>query len=280
MRLVQRLALQYIRTKFRLLASISKRKAAEKAFLLFCTPQYRNRKELPPLFEQAEKLEFDLQGNIVRGYRWNHGSNKKALILHGFESTVVNFENYIEGLIKKGYEVLAFDAPAHGHSTGKYITLILYKEMLHFIHDRFGPFDAYIAHSFGGLTLSLALEEMGNDDTEKIVFIAPAAETKTAIDNFFKLLHLDEKIRPEFENIIQEMGGHPANWYSISRIAPKIRAQVLFLQDRDDHMTPLSDVEPIIEKNYSNFRFVISEGLGHRRIYRDEKSFKTIMDFL
>src|SRR5207253_3747925 len=218
--------------------------------------------------------------NTVRGYRWNHSSNKKALILHGFESTVVNFVNYIEGLIQKGYEVLAFDAPAHGHSSGKYITLILYKEMLHFIHDKFGPFDAYIAHSFGGLTLSLALEEMGDVNADKIVFIAPAAETKTAIDNFFKLLQLDEKIRPEFENIIQEMGGHPANWYSISRIAPMIRAQVLFLQDRDDHMTPLSDVEPIIKKNYPNFRFVISEGLGHRRIYRDEKSFKTIMDFL
>jgi len=280
MRLVQRLALQYIRTKFRILSSISKRKAAERAFLLFCTPQYRNRKELPPLFEKAEKLEFGLQGNTVKGYRWNRNGGKKALILHGFESTVVNFENYVEGLVNKGYEVLAFDAPAHGHSSGKYITLILYKDMLHFIHQRFGPFDAYIAHSFGGLTLSLTLEEIGNNSEEKIVFIAPAAETKTAIDNFFKFLRLPRSVRPEFENIIEEMGGHPANWYSISRIAPKISAQVLFLQDKDDDLTPLTDVEPIMKKNYPNFRFVISEGLGHSRIYRDENSFRTIMDFL
>jgi hypothetical protein len=45
-------------------------------------------------------------------------------------------------------------------------------------------------------------------------------------------------------------------------------------------MTPLSDVEPIMEKNYPNFHFIISEGLGHRRIYRDNKSLKAIIEFL
>jgi hypothetical protein len=45
-------------------------------------------------------------------------------------------------------------------------------------------------------------------------------------------------------------------------------------------MTPLSDVKPIMDKNYPNFHFIISEGLGHRRIYRDNKSLKAIIDFL
>src|SRR5215212_3334110 len=104
MRLFQRLALKYVRTKFRLLSSISKRKAAEKAFELFCTPQHRTKKKLSPLFEKAEKLEFPFEGATVRGYRWNHSSPKKALILHGFESSVVNFEKYIDALTRKGYE--------------------------------------------------------------------------------------------------------------------------------------------------------------------------------
>ncbi|HZH01135.1 MAG TPA: hypothetical protein VEY32_08635, partial [Flavisolibacter sp.] len=54
----QRLALKYIRTKFNILSSLSKRKAAEKAFQLFCTPQYRNKKKLPPIFEKAESIRF------------------------------------------------------------------------------------------------------------------------------------------------------------------------------------------------------------------------------
>jgi hypothetical protein len=44
-------------------------------------------------------------------------------------------------------------------------------------------------------------------------------------------------------------------------------------------MTPVSDVEPIIKENYPNFTFIISEGLGHRRIYRDNNSHSAIIRF-
>ena len=280
MALPKRMVLKYVRTKFKLLSSISKRKAAGKAFELFCTPQFRTKKDLPPVFKKSEKIEFPFEGNIVRGYRWNHPSSKKALILHGYESSVINFENYIEPLIQKGYEVLAFDAPAHGRSTGRSITVISYKNLVHHIWNNYGPIDSFITHSLGGLTLSLALEEIKHSPATRIVLIAPAAETKTAIDNFFKLLKLDAEVRKEFNRIIEEQGGKSPDWYSISRVAPKLKGQVLFLQDKDDQMTPVSDVKPIMDKNYPNFKFIISEGLGHRKIYRDEQSFKKIMEFL
>ena len=77
MKLAQKIAIGYIRTKFKVLSSISKKRAAEKALQLFCTPQYRNKKKLPKIFESAEKLHFHFEGNIVRGYRWNHPSEKK-----------------------------------------------------------------------------------------------------------------------------------------------------------------------------------------------------------
>jgi hypothetical protein len=278
--LPKRLVLKYVRTKFKLLSSISKRKAAEKAFELFCTPQSRTKKELPPVFKKSEKIEFPFQRNIVKGYRWKHPSRKKALILHGFESSVVNFDKYIVELIKKGYEVLAFDAPAHGESTGKTINAIVYKELVLYIWNQYGPIDSFVTHSFGGLALCLALEEIPHSSSTKMVLIAPAAETTTAIDHFFKLLQLDSGIRKEFDAIIKEQGGEWPEWYSVSRLAPKLKGQVLFLQDKDDNMTPLSDVKPVMDKNYPNFRFIISEGLGHRRIYRDEQSLKRIMEFL
>lgn len=280
MALKKQLALRYVRTKLKLISSVSKRKAAEKAFELFCTPQTRTKKEFSPVFEKSEKIQFRFEENIIRGYRWNHPVQKKALILHGFESSVINFGKYVEPLLEKGYEVLAFDAPAHGRSTGKTINAVVYKEFVQQIWDNYGPIDSFLTHSFGGLALCLALEEIPHSASTRIVLIAPAAETKTAIDHFFRLLKLDKSVRKEFENIIAEIGGQPPEWYSVSRIAPKIKGQVLFLQDKDDPMTPLSDVKPIMDKNYSNFHFVISEGLGHRKIYRDEQSLRRIIEFL
>lgn len=280
MRFTQRLTLKYIRTKFRILSAVSKKLAAEKAFELFCTPRHRNLKPLPPIFQKAEKLVFPFEEYTIYGYRWNHPALKKVMILHGFESSVVNFENYVKLLIDKGYEVMAFDAPAHGRSTGKTVTVVTYKKLVEYILDTYGPVTSFIAHSFGGLTISLVLEEWSHDDSFKVVLIAPATETTTAIDNFFILLKLDGEVRREFETLITKLSGHPPSWYSVIRAAQHIKAEVLFLQDKDDHMTPVKDVEPLIQKKYPNFHFIISEGLGHRRIYRDNKTAKAIADFL
>ncbi|HEU4902483.1 MAG TPA: hypothetical protein VFT06_06805, partial [Flavisolibacter sp.] len=136
------------------------------------------------------------------------------------------------------------------------------------------------SHSFGGLALSLALEEIPHDESWKVVLIAPATESLTAMHNFFELVKLDESVKEEFEKLIVEANGKPLSWYSVARAAAGIRAQVLFLQDKQDKQTPFKDVEPIMEKEFPNFRFVISDGLGHRRIYKDASSIKTVMEFL
>lgn len=279
MSLSQRLVKNYIRAKFAFLSSISKRKAAEKAFQLFCTPQYRNRKKLPRIFEQAEKLHFTFHNYRIRGYRWNHPADHKILILHGFESSVINFDRYVKPLIKEGYEVLAFDAPAHGRSTGKEINVVIYKDFVVYINQHYGPVKNYMAHSLGGLALGIALEEIKHDETYKAVFIAPATETTTAIESFFKFLKLDEHVRQEFDDVILQKSGHSPEWFSIARAAENIKAKVLWLQDEDDQMTPMKDVTPIMKKRHSNFQFRISKGLGHRRIYRDNQSYKAIIDF-
>ncbi len=280
MKLSQRLAISYIRTKFKLLSAVSKKKAAEKAFDLFCTPQRRNVKPLPKIFEQAGKLHFKLDGQTVNGWQWNHPAERKVLILHGYESSVTNFDRYIRPLIKKGYEVLAFDAPAHGRSGGKKINAPLYKRMIQEIHKKYGPVQSYMAHSFGGLAVSLALEEISHTADYRLVLIAPATETTTAIDSFFTFLKLEPAVRVEFEKIIIKSGGVSSEWYSIKRAMKHIKAKVLWFQDEDDEVTPLSDVLKVKAENYPNIEFVFTKGLGHRRIYRDNKVAKSIVDFL
>lgn len=279
-KIVQKVALSYYKTKFKLLSAVSKRKAAEKAFELFCTPQSRNNNKVPQLYDKAEKLQFAIEGVIVRGWRFNSPGTRKALILHGFESSVINFEKHVKAFIKKGYEVLAFDAPGHGVSGGKKITAPLYKSMIKEIHKKFGPVESFIAHSFGGLAACLALEEIKHSESYRLVLIAPAAETNTAVTNFCNFLGIDNTVKKEFESVIENKGGKSTGWYSINRALQNIKAKVLWIQDEDDNITPLSDALKVKDSNYPNVDFVITKGLGHRRIYRDNKVVKVIVDFL
>ncbi len=59
-----------------------------------------------------------------------------------------------------------------------------------------------------------------------------------------------------------------------------IRAKVLWIHDEEDKTTPVSDVLKVRSENFTNIEFVITKGLGHRRIYRDNKVSKLVIDFL
>jgi pimeloyl-ACP methyl ester carboxylesterase len=111
--------------------------------------------------------------------------------------------------------------------------------------------------------------------------IAPATETSTAINKAFEMLKLsDKEVRNEVDKIIFELGGQPTEWYSINRIAKKLTCQILWLHDEDDDITPLSDAIKVKEHNHKNINFVITKGLGHRRIYHDATVKKQIVDFI
>lgn len=280
MKFTQQLALRYVRTKFSLLSLVSKRNAAKKALDLFCTPQSRRNKLPSKIFDDAEKLKFELKGLWIHGYRWNHRKDKKVLIIHGFESSITNFDHFVAPLIEKDYEVLAFDAPGHGLSDGTKITAPLFVNMLTTVHENYGPIQSFITHSFGGLAISLALEQISHDESYRAALIAPATESETAIDQFFQLLHLNGDVRSEFDKLITVIGGHPAAWYSIHRAIKNIKAQILWLHDEDDPQTPLSDALKVKNENLPNVTFVITKGLGHSRIYRDPEIAKKIVDFL
>jgi pimeloyl-ACP methyl ester carboxylesterase len=275
----QRLVIKYIQTKFKVLTIISKRKAAEKAFELFCTPFGKSIPEKQP--KNAISIQFFLDKKKVKGYVWNETGTQTLLILHGFGSAAYKFERYVSPAVKKGYRVLAFDAPAHGLSDGKTTHAVEYSQAIQQIVQEFGKVDTFIAHSFGGIAVSLALENMEHTAETKLVLIAPATETTTAINKAFEMLNLtNTDVRSEVDNIIYKMGGQPTEWYSINRIVKKLQAQILWLHDEDDDITPLSDALKVKENNHPNINFVITKGLGHRRIYHDATVKKTIIDFI
>jgi alpha-beta hydrolase superfamily lysophospholipase len=237
-------------------------------------------KKTPDIFKKGEEISLSLSSYQLVGYRWNHPQQKKVMILHGFSSTIMKFDHFVSPLVKQGYEVIAVDAPAHGKSTGKQVSVLEYKAMIKKVNEKYGPIDAYIAHSFGGLALALYLSEYNHNEINKIVLIAPATETSTAINLFGKFLKIDEDVRKSMEQQIFEKSGMEVNQFSISRVAPSIKADTLWIHDEDDEITPWSDAKVIEQMKLPNYKFMLTKELGHRKIYRDNKVKKAVFDFL
>lgn len=279
MKLSQKLAIKYIQTKFKVLTVISKKKAAEKAFEVFGTPFLKSVRKGP--LKNTEEIEITLNNKVVAGYRWNHPQSKKALILHGFGSAAHKFEDYATLLAEEGYEILAFDAPAHGDSEGITTNAIEYCAMIEKVIEELGPIHSFIAHSFGGIALSLALEKLPHDAKTKVVFIAPATETTSAVDGAFSMLKIKNKqVRNEFEKIVLALSGKNTKWFSMRRAMNNIKASVLWIHDEEDDITPWTDAEKVQADNHHNIKFVVTKGLGHRKIYHDKDVKNKVVRFL
>jgi pimeloyl-ACP methyl ester carboxylesterase len=280
MKLAQKIAFTYIRAKLNIIAVLSKQGAAKMALRIFSTPFRKSKKRVPPVFLKGEPLSFQLDGITIRGHRWNASDQNKVLIVHGFESSSINFDRYVIPLVKKDCQVLAFDAPGHGISGGKQVNLLMYVEMLRQVHRLFGPFHGYLAHSFGGLAVTHFLETVPHDEHVKLVLIAPATESTSAIDSFFKILQLGTDIRQAFDRLILDKSGVEASHYSIRRAIKNIKAKILWFHDEEDELTPIEDALRVKDENHAHIEFLITKGLGHRKIYRENLVVKRTVEFV
>ncbi|MBA4257608.1 MAG: hypothetical protein C0446_00465 [Chitinophaga sp.] len=283
MKLSQRLMLKYYKAKIRTIGMVSPEKAATEAFDLFCTP-YKSKKspKIPPIFHQSLPVSVDIGGITARGFQWKSelAQARKVLIVHGFSSYSYKFEQYILALIKEGFEVLAFDAPGHGISDGKRIHSLIYRDTILAIEANFGPLYGVIAHSMGGLAAALAFESMLNTSERKLVLIAPATETKSAIENLFTLIPVKPAVKQAFHQYVTNLAGKPISYFSVARVVRTLKARVLWIHDETDTICTFKDVEPLLSETIPSTEFFITKGLGHNQVYKEASTRDRILAFI
>lgn len=278
---LQQLAQSYYINRIRALSMVSRKKAARFAFDIFCWPFTRMKYETTGYLKNAEQLGLNFNGLKTIGYRWNKGGSRKLYIAHGFRSSSANFVHFAKKFVEQGFEVVAFDAPGHGMSEGKRITAIIYKNFVEQINSAYGPFDAYVCHSFGGLGVSFALAEIKTEVPVKVALIAPASDTRSLSEMFFKQMKItDRKLQDYFFEEIERLGKQPIEWFSIKRAMRTMNADVLWVHDQDDKVTPVNDAYIVQKESFQNIQFFFTKGLGHRKIYRDEKIVGRVVDFI
>lgn len=281
MKLQQRIAIGYFKTKLKTIALVSSRRAAENAFKLFCTPRNgKIKQKVPAIFQKAQILSFNMDGIQIYGWKWKpkFTNGKVVLIAHGFDSYSYKFEKYVLQLTAQNFEVLSFDAPAHGRSKGKTINVQMYRNLIWQIEELYGPLYGIIAHSLGGIAAALAAEKM--DSLHKLVLIAPATETERAVNDFLKVIQLNDDLKEEFVKVIEEKAQQPLSYFSVSRAIQNISAKTLWLHDTGDRVCPFEDVKPVQDMTLPNVSFFITKGLGHSKIYKDNNSANRILSFI
>ncbi len=252
------------------------KKAIQKAYILFCTP--RKGKILPDqeyFLEEAEDEVILVGDTYIQTYRWSN-LGETILMVHGWESNTHRWKTLILKLQKEGYNIVAFDAPAHGNSSGKLLNVPLYSECLQKIIELYRP-NYIVGHSVGGMTTIFQQYLYPNQEIEKIIILAPPSELSRIMKGYQKILRLSPKFMNTLNQYFKDKHGYYFEEFSASDFAKNLKTQGLLIHDINDDIAPYTEAISINE-NWNEVQFISTEDFGHSLFFDEVDTM--IIDFL
>lgn len=261
---------------FNFLAFFSRKKAAKKAFKLFCTPRKGKVLEHQKSFlDSAKSGTIEADGVHFQTYHWK-GKKDTVLLLHGWESNSFRWQKLIAFLRKEEFNIIALDAPAHGYSTSKTFTAPLYAEGIKPTVEKYRP-KHILAHSIGGMSALYYQHQSNENSIEKIVTLGSPSEFIPFIKAFQKILGLNTRMMNALGHHFFGLFGFHMNEFSTIEFAKNFKIKGLLIHDIEDGVTPVNGSEKV-HSNWKNSEMIKTKGLGHS-LHQDEVSEK-IIDFL
>ncbi len=250
--------------------------AARQAFKTFSKVRKgRPTREQQEFLEQSKTNSEIVSGHKIQVYHWP-GPGNTVLLVHGWESNSSRWKNLIHYLRDAGFNILAFDAPGHGNSTGQYLHVPLYSECLAYMAGKYQP-EYIIGHSVGGMTTLYTHYRAPQLPIQKIVTIGSPSEFHEIMEHFKSLLTLNEKVMESLESYVRRRFGVSIEEFSSSKFIRESQVPGLLFHDRFDTITPYHASERV-HRHWKNSILVTTEGLGHS-MHQEEVN-KQIISFL
>lgn len=242
-------------------ALLNKEKAAEKAFYIFC--KVRKGKVLPHqknYLDDAKDQQLQIVAHTIQTYRWV-GTKDTVVLVHGWESNTWRWHKLIEKLQEAQYNIIAFDAPGHGYSSGKYLYVPLYSQILEGIKKQYAP-KHIIGHSVGGMSVLYNEHEHPDPLVEKLVTIGSPSEFHEIISHFKQLLGFNNRVASALAVYVEKRFGFSEKAFSSTKFVQTNTKKGLLFHDRLDTIAPYHASEQV-HAAWENSTLVSTEGLGH-----------------
>ena len=204
-------------------------------------------------------------------------SYKKILLVHGWSGRGTQLVKFADSFVDKGYATISFDAPGHGKSSGNSTIMTEFIASIIEIDKKFGPFEAAIGHSLGGMALLNAIKK--GLEINRLIIIGSGDKVKDILDDFVSKL----KLKPEFGSYLQQhfekKYNEPMENYSGHGAAKTIKIPVLVIHDENDSEVPV-ETSINIHDNLKNGELLITQHLGHRKILGNPFVIEKTIEFI
>lgn len=275
----QLLVPNYILYAGKFLTAVSPFVASRFAARLFLTPfRYKlpaREKEMDSNSSQ-ETVNVPAINRDIVVYHYGEGK-KKILLVHGWSGRGTQLGIMAKELREAGYGIVSFDAPGHGKAPGKISMMPFFVEAIHNLDKNYGPFEAVIGHSLGGMASLRSVKE--GLKTKKLIIIGTANSITHITKDFARNMNLSEEVAEKMKKYLDRKFRRDMDIYSGAVSAKKVTVPTLVIHDEDDVDVPVHSAYEI-KDSLENSELMITKHLGHRRILGDKKVITTILEFL
>lgn len=268
---------KHLPTLFKYLSLLAPKLASELALKLFATPEKIARPESEmDNFSISKKFKLT---NGTQAFQWGNENNPIVLLIHGWNGRGTQMAFCQEALVKKGFQVIALDGPAHGDSPGKTTNPMAYAQFILAAQKELAPqgLAAVIAHSFGGGTSSLAVK-LGLK-TKALILIASPNQYSLVVDDYLNLLKMSTRARAYFLDSIQKLTGLRPEEMNTSDLLKSVNIPLMIVHDTSDKSVPYKRSLEIHEAIKGSI-LVTTENLGHRRILKSHEVISQMANFI
>jgi pimeloyl-ACP methyl ester carboxylesterase len=253
--------------------------ATKFAVKLFRTPirfKAPEREKMMAKSAQNELVKIPELNKEVMVYTYGY-SKRKVLLVHGWSGRGTQLYKIADKLLENGFMTISFDAPAHGKSSGKTTMMTEFIATAKYLEAKYGPFEVAIGHSLGGMTVLNSIQRFLK--VKKAIIIGSGDIITDIMIGFISKLELSLKLVDKMKYFFQKKFSEDIDNYSGSVAALHVKIPTLVIHDTEDKEVPVNCAYNI-RKNLEHGEILITNGLGHTRILKDNFVVERIIDFI
>lgn len=245
--------------------------------LFFSPPRFPIPAAEMKFIQEAQRFKVTIWEREVSCYRW--GTGPIVFFVHGWAGRASQFKTFIPYFTNAGYQVIAFDAPAHGLTSGTETTIIDFKNTMLALEKIHGKPHAVVAHSLGGAASLFAITE--GMCIDRLVTISTPTTGSQIIQEFSARLGASSTTSEALKKYIENRLHKPFDKFMAAHFVQQINPGLrwLIIHDEDDKEAPVDNAR-LLKHHYASSEIYITRGLGHVRILKDEEVIQKSLSFL
>jgi pimeloyl-ACP methyl ester carboxylesterase len=271
--------LKMTRTGFRFLSAVAPNLAGRIAANRFLTPRSRPiSKSAHSILSQARHMRIRHGSRELAAYLWS-ADGPTILLVHGWESNAGSMRAFVRPLLNRGFRVIAFDAPAHGASSGRQTNIMDMGGAIRTIINKLGPVHGIVAHSFGAAATLFLLSREPDIHVNRVVSVGAPSKLIDIIRVWTSFLSLPEPIVTQMRRRLVDRVGLPIDAYAVETAVSRLTMPGLIIHDKNDTIVPFTNAEAI-QRHWQSASLIATNGLDHRGALQNRDTIQKIVAFL